>query len=260
MNNRQNVLLVILTNNRPNKVYSLVEKYNNEFKILISDSGESIDHKKLPLQVSVSRNNAKNGLENLVAIAKEISQPALFLHDDDELLNYKDFLKTITDEDKVVCSPKYRIKKRVRTFKELCELYFTDPSGNCSLISGVYFANPSRVDFNVNYQRAGKYGDFILIAEWMKSEGYRLVTEPYVDYCEHAGNDNKIRNAKDREGLAKYVEENDETGNRLFSNLVIGLKGYTIQKFIDDFFRKPSNLKYVVPLAQKAIGKLNEKF
>lgn len=256
---RKNILLVILTNNRPQKVYKLVEQYIADFDILVSDSGKSIDETKLPEQVCISRNNAKNGLENLRIISQEISRPAIFLHDDDQLRDHDRFIDSISGRDLIICSPKYRLKKKIRTFNELCELYFTDPAGNCILISGVYFRNPSRIDFEKNYKRAGKYGDFILIAEWMKSEGFRLATEPYVNYIEHADNDNKIRNTKDRNGLAKFVGECDKTGNELFSNIVIGLKDYKMKNFIYDFVLRPRNLKYVVPLAQKAIRKINEK-
>ncbi|MDB2554212.1 hypothetical protein N9X74_02410 [Porticoccaceae bacterium] len=200
------------------ELVSLLVRHFPSERVLIADSGqrgEKLSEILGPLygQVIHIETVATGADSNMKAVEDYIDGPCIFYHDDDlfhpEKLklslksaeeNESDFMVSMKeDRDSFgLHSGNYDIIPS----KSVMLSYFLDPYGNCPLMTGMYFRNKDVFRRVMSTEMLWlKYSDVLIV---VKAVEYftNIQIGAYMQYNEHDGNDNNVRDIAARDALS----------------------------------------------------------
>lgn len=264
---------VIQTHSRTNNVIELLKNINKlskfgiKFNIIVSDNGgrNKSDFESSGVSFKYLDNaDCINARLHVLRIFSSSLTRVFYVHDDDRY-NIENLLLAINyielHDPNILVSPKFSIDKSI-TFKDLEEvfkMYFLDEKNNCPLFSGFYIRNMNIMSKKLILDGIynGKYGDVYIMSRLLTLvEKSLLFKHAFLNYTEHDGNDNKIRNLNDREELSNYIKSCGGFTNYIISNVIFN--GYTskLLKFLFGLLLTLFKPKIFIQLYKKLIFKI----
>lgn len=216
---------IVLSYSRTTQLREIVNLLATNFpddRLLIADSGCRGDEigdilGQLYDRVIHIETDAADAAANMRAMQDNIVGPCIFYHDDD--LFYPEKLRislNLAGENKseLMFSMKadggsfglHSGNYDVIAVKNILLSYLLDPHGNCPLITGIYFRTKATFIQVMNFENEyGKYSDVLMMSIAAK-QIRNIQIGAYMQYIEHDGNDNNIRDLEGRDGLSRGLK------------------------------------------------------
>jgi hypothetical protein len=209
-------------------------------RLIISDSGlrgksffedifDEIDDFDIEYEYLATK--ASHLYENMDFVSKERHEPSFYFHDDDEInwSEVKLFLDVYKKRNfsygfcfKAGGKPYliYSLFKNQGEDFKIALSYIMTHNGNCPLVSGIFFSDPSEFVDISNQLFLGKYKDVGLMMHLVNLNGVYIHPTNYILYNDHDSNDNKSRDLEARDNLSSFLKSKGGLGFSTLSGLV----------------------------------------
>jgi hypothetical protein len=258
------------------ELVSLLVRHFPSERVLVADSGqrgERLSEILGPLygQVIHIETVAAGADSNMKAVEDYIDGPCIFYHDDD--LFYPEKLKlSLKSAEENESDFMISMKEDRDSFglhsgnhdlispKSLILSYLLDPYGNCPLITGIYFRNRDVFKRVMSTESLWlKYSDVLIMVKAVEYF-HNIQIGAYMQYNEHDGNDNNVRDIAARDALSVGLRSYGDRELNIVSYLIYYGYASRLHYYIYGFILMLTSRFILTKYLSKLVVKLGRRY